>query len=472
MKNLWWVITAMLRAAVWKSTPDQPSMPIRAVLVLAIAAMGSDAANQYFAVSGSASYSFYGVNSLIAEKAVLAAVGLLFISQNRPAALAQIFAFDILSTWVQFAAGRLPTLESFSPLLGLWNARDTIILGLILQMVWWIGAVAAILRGGGSRPYESPIIRAFGLCFASQLAIAALPTYPTFAGKDFDLSSYNVWELAHAKLAAGPDREDSPDIDAATMELAQPALLEAEVRKLLPERKGTADIYAIGVAGWSEQDVFVKELNGGLNALAGALGMDRGAIRLVNRADTTETLPIANRTNFAAAVHDIAGIMNRDEDVLLIFITSHGGPSGVGLRLSDAFAVKLGPDHVAAVLHREGIKNRVVIVSACYSGVFVKPLATADSIVLTAADDNSASFGCSNERDWTYFGDALFNQNLGPGVSLEEAFENAKVKIAQWEVRDGAPPSNPQAYFGAALFEKLRSQLGAGAKRHAHAGDP
>jgi Peptidase C13 family len=337
---------------------------------------------------------------------------------------------------------------------------------------WWIGAVASILRGSGSRPYDSPIIRAFGLCFVSQLAIAALPTYPTFAGKDFDLSSHNVWEWAYAKFARSPDSESAPGIDAATVELAQPALLEAEVRKLLPERKGTADIYAIGIAGWSEQDVFMKELNGGLNALVGALGIDRGAIRLVNHANTTEILPIANRTNFAAAVHAIAGIMNKDEDVLLIFITSHGGPSGVGLRLSDAFAVRLGPDHLAAVLDREGIKNRIVIVSACYSGVFMKPLATADSIVLTATDDNSASFGCSNERNWTYFGDALFNRNLGPGVSLEEAFENARVKIAQWEVRDGAPPSNPQSYFGAALSEKLRSQLGAGDKRHARATDP
>jgi len=49
--------------------------------------------------------------------------------------------------------------------------------------------------------------------------------------------------------------------------------------------------------------------------------------------------------------------------------------------------------------------------------------------VLTAADENSASFGCSNERDWTYFGDAFFNQNLAAGVSLEAAFENAKARI-------------------------------------------
>ena len=131
----------------------------------------------------------------------------------------------------------------------------------------------------------------------------------------------------------------------------------------------------------------------------------------------------------------------------------------------------LSPDHIATVLDREGIKNRLLIVSACYSGVFVKQLASPDSVVLTAADENSASFGCSNERDWTYFGDAFFNQNLGAGVSLEEAFENAKVRISQWEARDEVPPSNPQGFFGSSLSKKLHSKLGTGDTHHALANE-
>ena len=168
-----------------------------------------------------------------------------------------------------------------------------------------------------------------------------------------------------------------------------------------------------------------------------------------------ETSPIASLTNFAAAVHAVAGIMNKDEDILVVFITSHGGPMGVGLFLGNGMTAVLGPDHVASVLDREGIRNRVVIVSACYSGIFAKRLASPDSIVLTAADENSTSFGCSNEREWTYFGDAFFNQSLGESVSLEQAFEDAKVKISQWETRDELPPSSPQGHFGAAISEKL-----------------
>ncbi len=89
--------------------------------------------------------------------------------------------------------------------------------------------------------------------------------------------------------------------------------------------------------------------------------------------------------------------------------------------------------NIATIFDREGIKNRILIVSACYAGVFVTRLATPDSVILTASDDKNPSFGCSNERDWTYFGNALFNENLGAGVSLEEAFANAKVKVSKWE---------------------------------------
>jgi hypothetical protein len=115
----------------------------------------------------------------------------------------------------------------------------------------------------------------------------------------------------------------------------------------------------------------------------------------------------------------------------------------------------LSPIDVASVLEREGIKNRVVIVSACHSGVFVGPLADENSVVLTASDADSVSFGCSNEREWTYFGDAFFNRSLKPGTDLEGAFASASKLIAEWEARDGLSSSKPTAHFGPALTEKL-----------------
>jgi hypothetical protein len=85
----------------------------------------------------------------------------------------------------------------------------------------------------------------------------------------------------------------------------------------------------------------------------------------------------------------------------------------------------------------------------------VAPLANDNTIVLTAADAAHTSFGCAAEREWTYFGDALFRESLRPGIDLKRAFDNARILIQGWEMMDQAPASNPQAHFGPALVEKL-----------------
>lgn len=457
MKNLLYVIRAALQAARWQSTAADRPVSVGVALVFVAMAMASEAARQYLVINGPAVFTLYGINSIIATMAVFVTVTLLFVSRDRAIVLARLACLIALLEWTAVAASRFP-FEFRSLVPEMWTALDKVIFAWLIVMAWWIGAVVAILRGAGIGPYQSPIFRAFWLSVTAGVAIVALPAYPAFLGGDSRLSSYDVYEWSYAKFFK-PANVDVPPIDVAAVELSQPHLLEAELKKLLPERNGTADIYAIGVAGWSAQDVFIKELNGGLAALNRSLDADRGAIRLVNHRDKLETLPVANRMNFAAAVHAVAGIMNKDEDILVVFVTSHGGPTGVALELGDVVSVVLGPDHVASVLDREGIRNRVIIVSACYSGVFVKPLASPDSIVLTAADENSPSFGCSNERDWTYFGDAFFNQSLGAGVSLEVAFEGAKAKISQWETRDDIPTSSPQGHFGSAISEKLAAKL-------------
>jgi hypothetical protein len=144
-------------------------------------------------------------------------------------------------------------------------------------------------------------------------------------------------------------------------------------------------------------------------------------VRLVNHRETLESLPLATRRNFAAAVHGLGEILDKETDVLLLVMTSHGEPAGFGLPLPGDVVTHLTPQDVGATFDREGIKNRVVIVSACYCGTFVAPLANDRTIVVTASDAKSTSFGCAPERDWTYFGDALFRQSLRPGRDFQAA---------------------------------------------------
>jgi len=84
----------------------------------------------------------------------------------------------------------------------------------------------------------------------------------------------------------------------------------------------------------------------------------------------------------------------------------------------------------------------VVIISACYSGVFIPRLANPDLLVITAADANHPSFGCEDKAKWTYFGDAFFNIALRK-PEPEGRFGVARALVKKRELREHFEPSNP-----------------------------
>jgi Peptidase C13 family len=328
------------------------------------------------------------------------------------------------------------------------NERTVPFAVIAVVSLWWIGAMVAVLRSYAPQPRLPTFGRAAAL-FAALLAVSAfVPHAPIFVGRNFDIRSA---EALHAHFATA----EAAGGGSPGFEQAQRSLLKTELASLAPRQKDTTNIYVLGIAGWADQDVFVKELDGALAAISAVLPIGSHWVRLVNHRETLESLPLATRRNFAAAVHGLGEVLDKETDVLLLVMTSHAEPGGFGLRLPGDVVTHLTPQDVAATFDHEGIKNRVVIVSACYSGTFVAPLANDRTIVVTASDAKSTSFGCTPERDWTYFGDALFRQSLRPGRDFQAAFDNARVLIQGWELMDHARPSNPQAHFGAALVARL-----------------
>src|SRR5262249_18625845 len=102
---------------------------------------------------------------------------------------------------------------------------------------------------------------------------------------------------------------------------------------------------------------------------------------------------------------------------------------------------------------------RIVIVSACYAGVFIEPLKSDTTMIVTAADSQHTSFGCNDQRDLTYFGEAFLKDSLPNAASLEAAFGHARDEIAEREEQEKLTPSNPQMGGGASMSRKL-AQLG------------
>ena len=442
---MWSVLKLAARAMVWRTTPEPRLVGVPSLIGWAVVLAALRVALQYVAALPVAELNPYGLNAVVAWLALALAVAALFVRPaGRATALAAMLALSMLLDIVT-NAGKLG-----APLLaakGFWPEGQFATIAPIAafgaEIVWWIGAMTAVLRSVEAAPLPRSFAKAAALSVALIGANALLPHAPVFLPPNFDVRTANWWELWRARRIA--------TLQEASQQ-AQQKLLQAQIAALAP-RSDAAGLYALGVAGWADQDVFTKELDGALAVLGNVLPLRGRAIRLNNRPDAG--LPLATPQNFAAAVHAVAGAMDKDRDIFLLLLTSHGDPNGFGLQFPDKTAIDLTPQQLASALNNEGIKNRVVIVSACYAGIFVAPLANDDTIVITAADAKSTSFGCAPERDWTYFGDALFRQSLHPGADFESAFNHARVLIAGWELMDHAPPSNPQGHFGPAVVAKL-----------------
>ena len=247
----------------------------------------------------------------------------------------------------------------------------------------------------------------------------------------------------------------------------QPRLLERELSGLKPGRKGVIDLYLIGVAGYASQDVFMREVNSVDKLFRERFGAEGHTVRLINNAKTVANTPIASVTALRSALARVAEVMDRDEDIVFLFLTSHGSEDHhFSLEFWPLRFKTLDPATLRKLLDESGIKRRVVVVSACYSGGFVEALKDANTLVITASAPDRNSFGCSNEADFTYFGKAYFDEALRQTYSFVGAFEKAKPVIAEREKQQDYKGSEPQIAVGeeiAGPLAQLEQQLATGA---------
>ena len=229
----------------------------------------------------------------------------------------------------------------------------------------------------------------------------------------------------------------------------QPEILERELAAVKPGRRGLVDVYFIGMGGYANQDVFMKEVGAVTRLFHERFGSEGKSIRLVNNSKSLRDVPLASVTALRKSLRRVAAVMNKEEDILFLFLTSHGSPTHrLALDFSPLQLHELTPEKLRGLLDESGIKYRVVVVSACYSGGFIAPLKTANSLIIAASAADRNSFGCTNEAEWTYFGRAFFDEALRGTYSFVEAFEAAKPIIGEREKKQGFTPSEPQMALG------------------------
>ena len=238
----------------------------------------------------------------------------------------------------------------------------------------------------------------------------------------------------------------------------QAGLLEFRLAELEPERPGVEDLYFVGVAPYALQDTFVRELGVVKRLMDARFDTAGRSLVLVNHPETLQEQPIATATNLRAAIERIAAGINTEEDVLFLFLTSHGTDAHeLAFELPPLQLQQLTPTALARMLNDSGIKWKIVVISACFSGGYIEPLRDEYTLIVTASDDGHESFGCEYDSDFTWFGKAYFDQALRSTLSFTEAYARARVAIAEREKSRGLAPSNPQMVVGAAMKDKIES---------------
>lgn len=268
-------------------------------------------------------------------------------------------------------------------------------------------------------------------------ALIMLATLFTLVVWQMSVKSQPIWKV-----------EDVPPTFAEDAFYAQSRLLNKNLQAIEYGEFAQSHWYFLGVAGASYQDVFMSEVKRIREQFDTRFGTFGRSMILVNNPATRTEIPIASRTSMELSLKRIGQQMNRESDVLFLYMTSHGLQNEFEMENAPLDLAQVDPKWLRDALDRSGIRWRVIVISACYSGSFVSALQNDNTLIITASAADRASFGCSNEADYTYFGRAFFDQAMREQHSMKDAFAQAKDTVAQWETAQGFDPSEPQWSIG------------------------
>jgi Peptidase C13 family len=233
-------------------------------------------------------------------------------------------------------------------------------------------------------------------------------------------------------------------------------LLDKKLAALLPQRADIPEYYFVSFAPDASEAVFRRELDVIHPLVDARLDTTGRSLRLQNSPESLRTQPIATAGNLNRALNGIGKVLDPEKDVLVLYLTAHGSRSHqLSASLDPLNLDGVNGPRLRKYLDESGIKYRVIIISACFSGGFIDTLTDDNTLIMTASDADRTSFGCGNESDFTYFGRALFKHGLLETASLPQAFAKALPVIKEWESERKLVFSNPQIKQGINIFGKL-----------------
>ncbi|TCS15836.1 C13 family peptidase [Caulobacter sp. BK020] len=177
------------------------------------------------------------------------------------------------------------------------------------------------------------------------------------------------------------------------------------------------------------------------------LGFSADAVRQYSMRPRRYPTAKPRKTDLGAIHADLRDLATKRSAGCLVYLTSHGAPEGALL------GEDILPPSLMAAMIDDACPARpaIIVVSACFSGVFVKPLQRENRMILTAARPDRTSFGCSEDDKYPYFDDCFLSS--APTAHDFAALGRAvQACVARRERDTGAEPaSEPQLWIGAGL---------------------
>ncbi|TAH47618.1 MAG: hypothetical protein EYC71_00620 [Gammaproteobacteria bacterium] len=330
----------------------------------------------------------------------------------------------------------------------------------LLGRCWWLFALFAIARWLQPRRQLANLAAA-----AVAFAVSALPWQwiPVVPLVEQDYEALAALENPTGDDITGTGFEEDSNTLAFNPEdlmYAQPLLMQNAIATLKPRTPGKPNLFVVAFAGDGSENVFRNEVEYASLLFSSRFDAQGHLLVLENNPASLETRPLATLTNLHIALDAVAARMDPTEDILLLYVTSHGSKEHQVLVGLDPLPLnQLTPEDIADALETSpSIRWKVLVINACYSGGFIDTLHDDSSMVITSARTDRTSFGCGTQSEITYFGRAFLSEALNQTTSIPAAFTQASASITQWETDAGIEThSEPQLASSSSIEAKLES---------------
>lgn len=408
---------------------------LSAAFLLAVVSVAVLAALSYARQYGEIYFNPFGT-ALVGTLLLVLTIGAIAVTRSQG-------SLDQLADILTPLAALLPWIAAgLSGLILVLNEDSQSSLPWLLALVWTISAII--------RAIYVAFPNTHGISYlATAFVVSTLGVGGAYLGYYPDMFfSYDESEYA--------EYEEYINLDQEAVFISQSQLLDTQLQAISSGDPNVTEFYFVGFAGNADESVFDSEVRFVEAKIEGEFGTTGRSLVLSGDFENTDSVPLANTHNLFDSLAHIGEKMNVEDDILFLYLSSHGSKDAyIQVSMFPLQLKQLTADDLRNALDTAKIEWRIIAISACYSGSFIDSLKTEKTLVMTAAAAENTSFGCSNERDLTYFGEAYFQDSFEIDASLIERFEQAKISIKQRETEEGRSFSNPQIFVGSEIKKKL-----------------